>query len=96
MKQQTLPSQFSWTVQTIRWDWDRPVFHIPGGLGGGGGGAAAIQGRGPIGGVDPHSQIVRLRGLPYSANDGDIRAFFKDIHVRAVHFIKDQTGRFSF
>jgi len=66
---------------------------IMGGLGGGGGGAAAIQGRGPIGGVDPHSQIVRLRGLPYSANDGDIRAFFKDIHVRAVHFIKDQTGR---
>ena len=47
--------------------------------------------RGP---VDPTSQIVRLRGLPYQASDQDVRNFFKDLHVRAVHFIKGHDGRF--
>ncbi|CAM9479790.1 unnamed protein product [Discosporangium mesarthrocarpum] len=39
--------------------------------------------------------VVRMRGLPWSANDGDIRAFFKDLAIQrgGVHIILNREGR---
>lgn len=41
--------------------------------------------------------VVRLRGLPYSVTDEDVRAFFRDITLASdgVHFLENASGRFS-
>lgn len=45
---------------------------------------------------DPHYQgVVRMRGLPFSANPSDIQAFFRDLEIRegGVHVCEGRDGR---
>ena len=45
---------------------------------------------------DPHYQgVVRMRGLPFSANPSDIQSFFRDLEIRegGVHVCEGRDGR---
>jgi len=43
--------------------------------------------------VSQSSYVVRLRGLPFSASDEQIRAFFSDLEIVGVHILMDHLGR---
>ncbi|VDO53274.1 unnamed protein product [Onchocerca flexuosa] len=46
--------------------------------------------------VDPNmSNYIRLRGLPFSAKEDDVRAFLKGLEVRSVTFTLTSMGRAS-
>lgn len=43
--------------------------------------------------VDSKSVVIRMRGLPFSASQEDVKAFFEDIDVVSVHLTTTFHGR---
>lgn len=45
--------------------------------------------------VSQDALVIKLRGLPYSCTEQEIKDFFSDVDLKEIHFVKDNLGRNS-